>query len=46
VPVVWKNVEGSRVGMRNGAKAFADVLRVLKRDSNGLYRPSEGRSKR
>ena len=46
VPVVWRNVEGSRVGMMNGAKAFADVLRVLKRDSNGLYRPSEGRSKR
>jgi dolichyl-phosphate beta-glucosyltransferase len=45
VPVVWKNVEGSRVGAMSGARAFLDVLHVLKRSSNGAYRPArrEGR---
>jgi glycosyltransferase involved in cell wall biosynthesis len=38
IPVVWRNVEGSRVRLLSGARAFVDVVRVLRQDSQGRYR--------
>lgn len=37
VPVVWRNAQGSRVGLLSGARAFLDILEVLRRDRTGRY---------
>jgi glycosyltransferase involved in cell wall biosynthesis len=39
IPVVWRNVEGSRVRLMSGAQAFLDVLKVLRQDAKGGYTP-------
>lgn len=38
VPVRWDNVEGTKVGMLDGADAFLDVARVRWNDWTGKYR--------
>jgi glycosyltransferase involved in cell wall biosynthesis len=38
IPVLWRNVEGSRVRLLSGARAFVDVVRVLRHDAQGRYR--------
>ena len=37
VPVVWNNVEGSKVSMLGGLNGYADILRVRINDLRGLY---------
>jgi glycosyltransferase involved in cell wall biosynthesis len=37
VPVVWENVEGSRVSFAKGMRAFLDVLGVRYQDFSGAY---------
>lgn len=38
VPVRWNNVEGTKVSMWNGLRAFLDPLEVRRNDWRGLYR--------
>ena len=44
IPVVWRNVEGSQVRLLSGARAFLDVLRVLREDAKGSYATSAQRA--
>ncbi len=37
IPVVWRDVAGSRVRLSSGARAFLDVLRVRLQDLKGQY---------
>lgn len=37
VPVVWNNVEGSKVGLGSGVDGFLDIARVRANDLRGLY---------
>lgn len=37
VPVVWNNVEGSKVSFASGINGFADIARVRMNDARGLY---------
>ncbi|MFN7932964.1 MAG: dolichyl-phosphate beta-glucosyltransferase [Bryobacteraceae bacterium] len=38
VPVRWANVEGTRVGLMSGVKAFSDLLIIRRNQLRGLYR--------
>jgi dolichyl-phosphate beta-glucosyltransferase len=38
VPVRWANVEGSKVSLRKGLDAFADIVRVRRNGLAGLYK--------
>lgn len=38
VPVRWSNVEGSKVGMLNGAQSFVDLLTIRLNQLRGKYR--------
>jgi hypothetical protein len=38
VPVRWDNVEGTKVSLWSGAKAFTDPLRIRWNSIRGLYR--------
>jgi hypothetical protein len=38
VPVVWSNVEGTKVSMAQGMKSFADLLRIRWNAIAGKYR--------
>jgi len=38
VPVVWNNVEGTKVSMLNGVKSFADLVGIRARAVSGRYR--------
>ena len=38
VPVRWANVEGTRVGLMSGVKAFLDLLIIRRNQLQGLYR--------
>jgi dolichyl-phosphate beta-glucosyltransferase len=37
VPVVWNNVEGSKVSFASGLNGFLDIARVRLNDLRGLY---------
>jgi glycosyltransferase involved in cell wall biosynthesis len=37
VPVVWNNVEGTKVSLLNGLKPFADLALIRSNDMRGLY---------
>ncbi len=37
VPVVWNNVEGTKVGMLSGVQSFADLIGIRWRALNGRY---------
>lgn len=41
IPVRWNNVEGSKVGLLNGATSFLDLARVRLNDARGIYRFEE-----
>jgi dolichyl-phosphate beta-glucosyltransferase len=38
VPVRWANVEGTRVGLMSGLRAFSDLLLIRRNQIKGLYR--------
>jgi dolichyl-phosphate beta-glucosyltransferase len=38
VPVRWANVEGTRVSMLSGLRAFSDLLTIRRNQWRGLYR--------
>ena len=38
VPVVWSNVEGTKVSLTQGMKSFADLVRIRSRAVRGSYR--------
>jgi dolichyl-phosphate beta-glucosyltransferase len=38
VPVVWNNVEGTKVGMMSGVKSFGDLIGIRWRAASGVYR--------
>lgn len=38
VPVRWANVEGTRVGLLSGVRAFLDLLLIRANQAKGLYR--------
>lgn len=39
VPVRWNNVEGTKVGLSQGLRSFADLLAIRKFSLSGRYRP-------
>jgi dolichyl-phosphate beta-glucosyltransferase len=41
VPVRWNNVEGSKVGMFNGAQSFLDLITIRVNSARGVYRFEE-----
>jgi len=43
VPVRWNNVEGTKVSLWLGAKAFIDPLKIRWNGLNGLYRSGAAR---
>jgi len=38
VPVVWSDVQGTKVGLMQGVKSFADLVRIRWRSLTGRYR--------
>lgn len=38
VPVVWNDVEGTKVGLTQGLRSFADLMRIRRNDLKGLYK--------
>ena len=38
IPIRWNHVEGSKVGMLNGAQSFADLLKIRWYQVMGKYR--------
>lgn len=38
VPVVWNDVEGTKVSMSQGLRSFGDLLRIRRNEVKGLYR--------
>jgi hypothetical protein len=38
VPVEWSNVEGTKVGLMQGIKSFADLVRIRARAVRGDYK--------
>jgi glycosyltransferase involved in cell wall biosynthesis len=41
VPVRWNNVEGTKVGLRQGLRSFSDLLRIRYYDLHGCYNADE-----
>ena len=37
IPVVWRNVEGTKVTLRHGLKSFADLIRIRRNEMLGRY---------
>lgn len=38
VPVVWNDVEGTKVSLTQGLRSFSDLLRIRRNEVKGLYR--------
>lgn len=38
VPVVWNDVEGTKVGLMQGLRSFLDLIRIRRNNLKGLYR--------
>src|SRR5207244_3945752 len=43
VPVRWANVEGTKVGLSQGLRSFADLLRIGRFEREGKYKCDPGK---